>query len=199
MSAYGRHLFIVFILLTFLSSCSSSSQATVRTPTPTPVLTADQVWAELEQRPVNVPTLAAGSSCPAAHGHAISPDFGLGLGDGPAYPVGLGSDGVLDYAPPQNFQSAEWGGMKVLWALSPTYNGVVLVRGHQLDGPNELRFERGDVPPAELRIIPFPASTPDGWTGQPSYTRVRAPGCYAYQVDGLTFSKLIIFRAVPAT
>lgn len=29
----------------------------------------------------------------------------------------------------------------------------------------------------------------------PSLTRVRAPGCYAYQVDGRTFSYLVIFEA----
>jgi hypothetical protein len=88
--------------------------------------------------------------------------------------------------------------MKVLWAVdTPHYSGVVLIRGHQLDGLNELRFDNGDMPPTELRITPFPG-TPDGWTGQPSYTRVRAPGCYAYQIDGLTFSKHIIFEAVAA-
>jgi hypothetical protein len=29
----------------------------------------------------------------------------------------------------------------------------------------------------------------------PSYTRVRTPGCYAYQVDGTTFSYTIAFEA----
>lgn len=31
----------------------------------------------------------------------------------------------------------------VLWFVYPGYSGPVLVRGRQLDGPNELRFERG--------------------------------------------------------
>jgi hypothetical protein len=160
------------------------------------VFGGDSVLVAKSKELPKLPALAPGSPCPTAHGHPISPSFGLGLGDGPAYPVGLESTGILQYAPPANFDSHDWGGQKVLWAVdTPHYSGVVLIRGHQLNGPNELRFERGDVPPTELRITPFPG-TPDGWTGQPSYTRVRAPGCYAYQIDGLTFSQHIIFEAV---
>jgi hypothetical protein len=58
------------------------------------------------------------------------------------------------------------------------------------------------VPPTELGI---PTGARGGYppghklVGQryrPSYTRLRAPGCYAYQIDGLTFSRVIVFRAV---
>ena len=34
------------------------------------------------------------------------------------------------------------------------------------------------------------------WPGWPSYTRVRSAGCYLYQVDGTSFSELIVFQAV---
>jgi hypothetical protein len=30
---------------------------------------------------------------------------------------------------------------------------------------------------------------------RPSYTRLRGPGCYAYQVDGTSFSRVVVFRA----
>ena len=33
------------------------------------------------------------------------------------------------------------------------------------------------------------------WLNWPSYTRLRAGGCYAYQVDGATSSRVIVFRA----
>ena len=34
-----------------------------------------------------------------------------------------------------------------------------------------------------------------GWRAFPSYTRVRTgSGCYAYQIDGTTFSKVLVFR-----
>ena len=33
------------------------------------------------------------------------------------------------------------------------------------------------------------------WLGYPSYTRLRGGGCYAYEVDGTSFSRVIVFRA----
>ena len=36
---------------------------------------------------------------------------------------------------------------------------------------------------------------PGGWYGWPSYTRIKEPGCYDYQVDGDNFSYTVIFRA----
>ncbi|MBA2462339.1 MAG: hypothetical protein H0V45_11335 [Actinobacteria bacterium] len=35
----------------------------------------------------------------------------------------------------------------------------------------------------------------EGGGDNPSLTRLRAPGCYAYQVDGRTFSYVIVFEA----
>jgi hypothetical protein len=35
------------------------------------------------------------------------------------------------------------------------------------------------------------------WLGYASYTRMREAGCYAYQVDGTTFSRVVVFRAAP--
>ncbi|HEY8825785.1 MAG TPA: hypothetical protein VIP07_13005, partial [Candidatus Limnocylindria bacterium] len=86
-----------------------------------------------------------------------------------------------------------WYFAKVLWVASPSYTGRALIRGHQIDGPNEVRFENGSDPPLELRFDGNPLG--DGWRHQPSYTRVRAPGCYAYQVDGIPVSSVIVFEA----
>jgi hypothetical protein len=64
-----------------------------------------------------------------------------------------------------------------------------------------VRFDRGRLPAAELCI---PSGTsPNGNRGvgdrgqsfRPTYTRLREPGCYAFQVDGLTFSYPVVFRA----
>jgi hypothetical protein len=60
-----------------------------------------------------------------------------------------------------------------------------------------LRFDRGRPPAAEIRIPPYTAPYYRGRArDRPSYTRVQAPGCYAYQVDGLDFSYTIVFEAV---
>ena len=77
----------------------------------------------------------------------------------------------------------------MLWFVLPSYHGPVLVRGIGLDNPYRVRFERGRTPPTELRL-------PVGTKDRPSYVRIRKPGCYAFQIDGLTFSRSIVFRAV---
>jgi hypothetical protein len=87
-------------------------------------------------------------------------------------------------------------GSKALWYFAPAVRGPVLIRGHQLDGLNELRFEQGALPPTELTFR-AEGFDPGGWSGRPSYTRVRAAGCYAYQVDGATFTEVIVFAAQP--
>jgi hypothetical protein len=79
----------------------------------------------------------------------------------------------------------------------------VLIRGRRLDGPQLVRFEGAGVrvPPAELRITPTASVTGNlgvpelGQRYRPSYTRLLAPGCYAHQIDGTTFSRIIVFRA----
>jgi hypothetical protein len=175
----------------------------VQTPTlaPTPTRTpVPDAWTALRQRPLHLPSLVAGAACPAEQARQVSPNFGPGIGSGPAYAalgLDVGALGVLLMAPPSNFQSAEWGGNKVLWYVAPEYHGLVLMRGHQLDGPNEVRFDFGNIPPLELAFTAGGAD-PGGWSGRPSYTRLRAPGCYAYQVDGTTFTEVMVFQARPA-
>ncbi len=54
-----------------------------------------------------------------------------------------------------------------------------------------MRFGRGSVPATELLI-------PAGTMERPSFTRLRANGWYAYQIDGTSFSRAIVFRATGA-
>jgi hypothetical protein len=158
---------------------------------------------ELRQRPLHIPKLEAGASCPVSRPRNVSPDFAPGLGDGPVYPVGFAKGSVLEFVYPPHkkslFAGSKWGGQKVLWVADPKYEGPILIRGRQLDGSNEVRFAHGgDLEPrAELSFEG--GETVDmtgGWSNFPSYTRLRAPGCYGYQVDGDGFSDVIVFRAV---
>lgn len=158
---------------------------------------ASDPWKALH-RPLDVPRLAAGAVCPVS----ASVDFerygiSSGLGPGPAYPVLGGS--TLDLSPPKNFESRVWGGQKVFWFVLPRYRGPVLIRGRQLNGPHGVRFESGGRPAPELRIrrgeTVYWTGQPDRSRGRPSYTRLRAPGCYGYQIDGTTFSRVVVFRA----
>jgi hypothetical protein len=88
-----------------------------------------------------------------------------------------------------------WTGNTVLWIVGPQYRGPILVRGRQLDAPFWVGFDRGVGvrPYAELHL------RGDGraWRDYPSFTRVRGAGCFAYQIDGTTFSRVIVFRAAP--
>ena len=160
-------------------------------------------WRSLH-RPLHVPRVATGAPCPVSP--TTSVDLGVeGVrrlrGRGPAYPTLTGSEQTLEFVYPPSAQSqfagSSWSGNKVLWWVSGRYHGPVLIRGRQLDGPNLLRFDDGRVPPAETRIRPGPGYGPsNGARDHPSYTRVRAPGCYGYQIDGIGFSRVIVFRAV---
>ncbi len=140
--------------------------------------------------------LESGAECPRAHPRQVNPDFGPAIGDGPAYAAGFDSNGVLNMsfpAPTETpFYGSAWSGAKVLWIVDPTYRGPLLIRGGRLDGSGQIGFETGAEPPSELRID---AATTSDWRSFPSYTRLRSPGCYMYQVDGLTFTETIIFEA----
>jgi hypothetical protein len=88
---------------------------------------------------------------------------------------------------------------KVLWVSTPKYQGPVLIRGARLDGPGAIQFAVGYAEPAaELRLLEPGARSPleePGWREWPSYTGIAQPGCYAYQVDGTSFSSIVIFEA----
>jgi hypothetical protein len=171
-----------------------------------PVLQA--LWPPLG-RPLHIPTLPPGSDCPttAPDGRDLGSITGSGLGGkafglGPVYPQLELLDGKsvlrFRFPPPSGF-GTEWGVAKFPWLGDKTFHGRVLIRGRQLDGPNEVRFEDGSPgftdagrlsPAAELRL-----ENPVG--GSPATTRLRAPGCYAYQLDGWRFSRVVVFQGVP--
>lgn len=153
------------------------------------------VWTQL-RRPLQLPHLAAGADCPVAPAQTLSPELGSGQGKGPVYAVGAYPSLRFVY-PPQQGQSwygSSWGGQKVLFAARPDYQGPVLIRGGELGGGELLGFGGGLTPAAELRL-PASGGSTGGWRSWPSYTRLRAGGCYAWQVDGLGFSEVIVFRA----
>ena len=161
-------------------------------------------WRSLH-RPLHIPHIAPGEPCPTS-----KPDprgdlgrfagfGGTAWGRGPAYPAGLGDDKpVLVYVyppiPTSAFAGSKWSGQKVNWIVAPSYRGRILIRGRQLDGRNELRFNDGLVPPREMHLI---GRGPH--TSTPSYTRVRAEGCYGYQLDGKRFSRVVVFEARAVT
>lgn len=115
-----------------------------------------------------------------------------GLGPGPAYPMGSSSVITIRMPPPEGWGD-EWSGTKRVWLLDNRYAGRALVRGHQLDGPNVVRFGKPAFIPH--RLNPIPEIQLDQLRDYPSLARLRVLGCYAYQVDTRTLSYLIVFEA----
>jgi hypothetical protein len=169
--------------------------------------------AELRTRPLDLPVLREDGSCPlgdtrvsnATHFSRIPAQ--AALGNGPVYPAFAGIPRVVDLFPSSE---PDWHEATMLWVSMRNYDGAVLVRGGQLDGPNRLGFGVGAAPDWELRLPagrwqetrePFriwdqivrPAK---GWRLQAERLRIRARGCYAFQVDGESFSERIVFSAV---
>ena len=154
--------------------------------------------------------MAPGDRCPVSRVSRFDfAKYGVpnGIGPGPAYPIfpQPGSSRLQFTYPPDPagpFAGSSWSGAKVLWFVAPRYRGPVLIRGGRLDRTGRLRFDtrhgaaEGDAHPEERRRAGGRPHQEDvGQRYRPSYTRLRAPGCYAYQVDGTTFSRVIVFRA----
>jgi hypothetical protein len=150
-------------------------------------------WDSLLRRSLTDVRVTPGEPCPVT---AETGQVGswAGLGRGPAYPMGTHSVISIRFPPPEGW-GPEWSGTKRVWLLDTRYASRALVRGRQLDGPNEVRFVHGYPGfTAEKILNPVRELRIEG-NDAPSLTRVRAPGCYAYQVDGRTFSYLVVFEA----
>ena len=156
----------------------------------------DVRWSVL-RRPFHLPVVSPGSPCPVSKiDRRIRIFGGTGIGPGPVYP-GLGGTSGLLHAVKDTQYGGPWQGQKVFWYVAPSYRGRVLIRGKRLDGPGWLGFNGTRTPRDELRIEPYNTVT---WSGQPAHSRgipsaVRAltPGCYGAQIDGKSFSRIVVF------
>jgi hypothetical protein len=149
-------------------------------------------WESLRRRPLTDLQIAPGKPCPVTtETGRVGPYPGLGLG--PAYPIGTHNLITMRVPPPEGW-GPEWSGTKRVWLLDTRYAARVLVRGRQLDGPNEMRFVLGRPGFTEAKVLnPIPELRVEG-ASSPSLTRLRAPGCYAYQVDGLRRGRAAVSR-----
>jgi hypothetical protein len=175
--------------------------AVVAAALPAVSVSASDPWVKLH-RPLRLAPLAAGATCPVStvdtrvDWASVNIFGGSGIGPGPVYP-GLGTGERLE-VPPDEQYGGIWGGQKVFWYVAPSYRGRVLIRGRRLDGPERLRFDDGRLPAAELRIeraeSVFWDGQPPGSRGRPSGLRARASGCYGVQIDGSSFSRVVVFE-----
>ena len=158
-----------------VTACNSSPQATVQ-----PSASATPAGAQ----PLKLPNLQPGSTCPvsAQQDFASQPGSklpGYGYGPGPVFLSG---------------QTQWFSGVYALILVSPSYSGKVVVRGRQIGGTNGMPF-RGQQGDGNITIAP---GSPGQWR-QSSAVVSGEPGCYGLQVDGDTFSEIIVFSVAGGT
>jgi hypothetical protein len=121
---------------------------------------------------------------------------------GPVYGALLAGPPRIVYLSPQaTIGASHWRAVKTIWVSRPSYDGPVLVRGGRLDRPGDLGFGSSLRARDELRLPagswrglqPGRLDARPGWRTAAIPTRIRAPGCYGFQVDGLGFSYVLPF------
>lgn len=165
------------------------------------------------QKPLRVPRLGPQGRCPVSEATRFDGGAGftgafIGLGRGPVYlaPVSQRKPGRLML---QRTRHPGWLWTKPIWVFGPSYSGPVLLRGKRVGGAGTVEFDRylgsassasnGHLGPKPSVLYPrngLHATSSGGLESYPGGLYVRAPGCYAIQVDGLGFTEHIVFRAV---
>lgn len=158
------------------------------------------VWSTLH-RPLALPIATAGS-CPSSPIVKIKPVGGgfsghgswLARGQGPVFVVAEPVALVVRLRPSdRNVQG--WYGLKTILAVKPSYRGPLLVRAAQFEGTGGIGFgPSGETAPTLTELqLDEPTNGVD-WRSWPTVTLVRSPGCFAYQIDGTSFTEVIVFE-----
>jgi hypothetical protein len=148
-------------------------------------------------RPLHLPHLRPGKRCPITPSQTArwgTDGLQTLTGRGPVYLIG---DGTISIALSAR-DSLGWYGQKTPWAIRRSYDGPILVRGARIDRRGQVRFAYGYGD--HLRELQWNAGADQGLPPDPSFrflasgTLFRATGCYAYQIDGTSFSKIVVVR-----
>ncbi len=148
-------------------------------------------------RPVTLPRLRPGQSCPVTSGSEVNNAAfgGVAYGRGPVrrlvgnrtvpatgrVDLGLtGTPGLL--------------AVETVWFATPGYDGRFVVRGRDLTTGSPIPIGNASGPaPGPLEIPAGPtANTTDGYRTVPGATWVTTPGCYGWQVDDPDFTTTIV-------
>jgi hypothetical protein len=170
-----------------------------------PVAADPAVTQGLMARPLALPTLPPGGSCPTTPMTTVTPGRGTGFsGSAPAQRAGhvylayTGRDMKLRAVDrPKN----GWYAIKDIWVVDGSYGGPVLIRGGRIDRPGrlELNFSsalsRRDALLLDGGAPSLQWDPSTRWWSVPTVAYVRTPGCYAYRIDGTDFTTFIVFSA----
>jgi hypothetical protein len=146
-------------------------------------------------RPLHFPVLRPDEGCPVSDGSVVKTEYlgGIAFGNGPVRLLinsALHRRGIAELISPTS--EPPWLAVKTTWFSVPAYKGPFMVRAGRLGGSGPARVV--DSSTAAPLVVP-PGATINGgggWREAPGGFWVRSPGCYAFQVDGLTFSYVIV-------
>jgi len=175
-------------------------------PSTSPPVGEPSVPTPLLSRPLALPSVPAGASCPTTPLTRITPGPGTGfsgstlaqVADG-VYLSLAGRDGAVSLEPGPAPRDG-WYTMKNIWIIDGSYEGPLLIRGGRVDGEDPLQLAWNPTTPMQqaLQIDPSSPSLQTnpttGWRSVPMAAYVRSPGCYAYQLDGIGFTRFIVFE-----
>lgn len=143
-------------------------------------------------------------TCTGAVPSALRRPLSIPAADGGPCPVTLHPTGPV--TPSTSTQvgfrrvtGSAWLAAAVTWAARGSYAGPVLIRGRQIGGGGAVGFGAGLRPYAELQLLDAGQQAPPVAGGGRAWVtdaRIATAGCYAFQVDGTTFTEVIVFRAV---
>ncbi|MFC4061759.1 hypothetical protein ACFOWE_25945 [Planomonospora corallina] len=146
-------------------------------------------------RPLRLPRIPAGAACPTTFPRPWSgPGVATAvLGDGPVYPVAdyFGDGTVLELRARDRRPDGSYV-KKVRW-IGAGYRGPVLLRVGRIDGNGTAIIAFSYV--GEERDGAYHAELSSAVSDLPGTATVSGPGCYAVQVDGTTFTTVVVFRA----
>ena len=153
------------------------------------------------RRALHFPKLKRGPRCPVSA--TQTPPWTTGqklIGPGPVYlmaVVGASPASGISIALSARDNLGRYA-QKTPWAIDRSYGGPMLVRGARIDRRGAVRFAFGHG--QHLRELYWNDGADQGLPPEPRYrflpseTLFRAGGCYAFQVDGTSFSRVIVVR-----
>ena len=144
------------------------------------------------------------NACPATSGHSwSSPIYGRTIAFGRRRRVWVvianGGDLRRGYVDMGAGNAAGWHGLKAHFLGTPGYQGPLLVRAQRLGRPGSIRVGSSHLTHVSWLVVPAgpTANTTGGWRDVPSSTWVKHTGCYGWQIDGLTFSEVVVVNVRP--
>jgi hypothetical protein len=185
------------------STEASKTQATLTTPPTTPSGTPSAPVGLAQTVGYGTYELCQGV-CTGSVPSSLRRPLQLPADDGGPCPVTLRANGPVfpstgTEVGMSGFIGSSWPGVRVTWVAGAAYQGPILIRGAQIGGTGAVGFGEGHTPYDELQLLDSgQGARPvvDGGRAWLAYTRVPSSGCYGYQVDGTSFSEVLVFRAV---